>query len=85
MEITEKSFGRLANGREATLITARHENGVSASFTNYGASLVGLVVPDRAGGLADLDPEAGVGGVGDQRDRRAAALRDTYLSESLGG
>ncbi|MBQ8236580.1 MAG: galactose mutarotase [Oscillospiraceae bacterium] len=48
-----KSFGTLPNGQEATLYTITC-GGLTAEITDYGATLVRLWVPDKAGHLADV-------------------------------
>lgn len=52
--VQRRSFGRLRDGREAELFTIAHPNGIRASFTNYGAAVVSVVVPDRQGKLQDV-------------------------------
>ena len=52
--ITRQPFGFLPDGRKARLFIITHKSGASASFCDYGARLVGLTVPDRAGELADV-------------------------------
>ncbi len=49
----KKSFGTLSNGAEATLYTISCGK-LSAQVTDYGATLVSLWVPDKAGRLADV-------------------------------
>ena len=49
-----ESYGLLPDGREATLYTLANANGMVATITNYGATLVGLVVPDAKGDSADV-------------------------------
>jgi len=48
------SFGRLADGREAKLVTIANTNGMSVEVTNYGAALVSAVTPDKNGCHADV-------------------------------
>ena len=48
-----KSFGILPNGQQATLYTITC-GGLTAEITDYGATLVRLWVPDKAGNLADV-------------------------------
>lgn len=48
-----KFFGTLPSGEEAALYTISCGQ-ISASVTNYGASLVSVLVPDRDGKLADM-------------------------------
>jgi len=49
----EKKFGVLPSGREAKIFTISC-GGITAEITDYGASLVRLLVPDRSGILADV-------------------------------
>jgi aldose 1-epimerase len=46
-------FGEI-DGRQAKLYTLTNPNGMVAKITDYGATLVGLSVPDRDGNLADV-------------------------------
>ena len=46
-------FGTLPSGEDATLYTISC-GGLTAAVTDYGASLVSLLVPDAAGNLADV-------------------------------
>ena len=48
-----QSFGVLPTGEQATLYTIKHGK-LSASVTDYGATLVSLMVPDRNGNVADV-------------------------------
>ena len=50
--VHKTSFGTLRDGREVSLYTISYADGRSASFTDYGASVVSVVVPDRNGKLA---------------------------------
>ncbi len=54
MAITTKSFGKTQDGTEVNLYTIKNDNGVTAEVTNFGAILVGLFVPDKAGKTADV-------------------------------
>jgi aldose 1-epimerase len=47
-------FGKLPDGHPAQLFTLQLPNGVRADLTDYGATLVRLRVPDRAGRLDDV-------------------------------
>ena len=53
-QITQKPFGRLADGREATLFMLTIPDGMSVALTDYGASIVQVNVPDRRGVLKDV-------------------------------
>ena len=48
-----KNFGILPSGEQATLYTISC-GGVTAQVTDYGATLVSLLVPDKEGTLADV-------------------------------
>ena len=53
MQIHEKTF-KLESGTEAVLYTLENEHGMKAEITSFGATLVGLHVPDRNGEMADV-------------------------------
>ena len=55
MKITQKSFGKTVRGDEATLYTLTNGNGMKVSFTNYGANIVSIIVPDAKGNFADVN------------------------------
>lgn len=44
-----KTFGKLADGEEATLYTISNTKGMYAQITDFGASIVSLVVKDKDG------------------------------------
>lgn len=50
----QRSFGSTQDGQPAHLYTLRNQNGVEVAITNYGGAIVSLLVPDRAGKLADV-------------------------------
>ncbi|MBL8550455.1 MAG: galactose mutarotase [Hyphomonadaceae bacterium] len=52
--VAEAAFGALSNGTPVSLYTLRNAHGVEAKITNYGAALVSLRVPDRAGAIDDI-------------------------------
>lgn len=54
MKITQKPFGKTKNGEDATLYTITNNNGMKISFTDYGANIVSIIVPDREGNFADV-------------------------------
>lgn len=54
MGISTKSFGKTSKGEEANLYILENKNGMKAVFSDYGAVLVQLWVPDRNGRLADV-------------------------------
>ncbi|MCP9495611.1 MAG: galactose mutarotase [Pyrinomonadaceae bacterium MAG19_C2-C3] len=53
-KVDKKSFGKLADGTNIELYTLTNARGVQADITNFGATLVALRVPDRAGKIADV-------------------------------
>src|SRR5882724_10375286 len=50
----KKSFGKLADGKEATLYILTNKNGVEVSITDFGATVVSIKTPDRNGNLGDI-------------------------------
>ena len=52
--VTQRSFGRLPDGREADLFQLTLDDRFCVSVCNYGASLIGVVCPDRHGSLNDV-------------------------------
>ena len=49
-----KSFGKLVDGRSAGLYILRNSSGSEAHVTNYGATLVRLIVPGKDGMMRDV-------------------------------
>ena len=49
-----RGFGKTADGRSASLCVLRNSAGAEAHVTNYGATLVRLIVPDRNGRMTDV-------------------------------
>ncbi len=54
MFITQTSFGKTSDGKDAELFTISNKNGVQAKITNYGGILVSLLVPDKNQNLVDV-------------------------------
>ena len=52
--IEVRPFGTLPNGARADLYVLRNGNGIEARITNYGATVVSVLVPDRNGKFADV-------------------------------
>src|SRR5256885_7516197 len=50
----KKVFGTTADGKTAELYTLKTKNGMQVSITNFGATVVSIVVPDKAGRMADV-------------------------------
>ena len=54
MKITQKPFGKTKSGEDTTLYTVTNSNGMKISYTDFGANIVSIVVPDREGNFADV-------------------------------
>ncbi len=54
MTISEKPFGTLSDGKSANIYTLTNTRGMSVKITNYGATVVSIVVPDKSGNPADV-------------------------------
>lgn len=54
MGITKEVFGRTKDGHTAYLYTLTNENGMKVVVSDFGATLVSVYVPNRAGGLTDV-------------------------------
>ncbi|MEJ2538398.1 MAG: galactose mutarotase [Gemmatimonadota bacterium] len=52
--VEREPWGRLPDGEEVERFTLRNRNGVTASVSAFGASLVSLRVPDRDGALGEI-------------------------------
>ncbi len=59
MSIEVKKFGTLPNGAEAKLYILQNANGVTASITDYGATLTSLVLADGTDVVLGFDDLAG--------------------------
>jgi aldose 1-epimerase len=51
---TSASFGKTPDGTEAQLFTLTNKQGAKATITNYGGTLVSLLVPDKDGKMGDV-------------------------------
>jgi aldose 1-epimerase len=49
-----KTYGTLSDGTTANLYTLTNVNGLTATVTDFGATLVSMKTPDRDGNLADI-------------------------------
>jgi len=54
MSVTKSSFGKTSDGRETALFTCTNANGRVLKMTDYGATIVEIVVPDRDGKLGNV-------------------------------
>lgn len=61
--IEKKIFGRLESGENASVYTLVNANGMTVRISDYGGTVLQLLVPDRQGNLADV-----VGGYDDLSD-----------------
>lgn len=52
--VKEESFRTLHKKKRVTLVTLRNPNGLRAQITNYGAKIVSLYVPNKAGEVKDV-------------------------------
>jgi aldose 1-epimerase len=52
--VQTQSFGQTPDGQSIQLYTLKNNKGMEAKITNYGATLVSLLVPDRAGKFDDV-------------------------------
>jgi aldose 1-epimerase len=52
--MTSRAFGATRDGRQARLFTLANQSGLQAAITDYGGAIVSLLVPGRAGKLADV-------------------------------
>lgn len=53
-EVKQEIYGTLPDGREVKIFTLTNKNGLKARVTEYGAILVSMETPDKAGKMADL-------------------------------
>lgn len=52
--VETKAFGTTADGKTADLYTLKNKNGMVVTITNFGATVVSIVVPDKTGKMADV-------------------------------
>jgi aldose 1-epimerase len=52
--VTSQPFGKTLRGEMVTLYTLTNKNGLSVSLMDYGATIVKILAPDRAGKLDDV-------------------------------
>ena len=55
MKLTKNSFGVTSKGEEASLYSLENSNGMKVSFTNYGANIVNIIVPDAEKNAVDVN------------------------------
>jgi aldose 1-epimerase len=54
LSVTKEPFGKMKDGREASLFTLTNNNGMQAKVTNYGGIIVSIIVPDKNGKMGDV-------------------------------
>jgi aldose 1-epimerase len=54
MKVTSEHFGFTPDKQEALLFTVSNNNGVVMKVTNYGGTIISLLIPDKNGSLADV-------------------------------
>jgi aldose 1-epimerase len=52
--LKEENFGTMPDGQNVKIFTLTNKNGIKARVTEYGAILVSMETPDKAGKMADL-------------------------------
>jgi len=50
----QSNFDTIVDGKKVSIYTLKNANGMTAQFTNYGARLVALWVPDKDGNFQDV-------------------------------
>jgi aldose 1-epimerase len=50
----ESSFGKLPDGREVKLFTLKNKNGITVKITNWGATVVSVLMPDKNNVFEDV-------------------------------
>ena len=53
-ELKQEIYGKMPDGHEISIFTLTNKNGLVAKVTEYGAILVSMEVPDKAGKTADV-------------------------------
>lgn len=54
MAVSSRSFGRLPDGREATLYTLKNSHGMTLEATDYGCRVIRFLTKDRKGSFGDV-------------------------------
>lgn len=52
--VDDKNFKEVVNGKSVDLFTLKNKNGIVVQLTNYGARIVSIYTPDKAGQFADI-------------------------------
>ncbi len=54
MEVKEDTYGAMPDGQKVKIFTLTNKNGLTAKVTEYGAILVSMETPDKAGKMGEL-------------------------------
>jgi aldose 1-epimerase len=54
MKVDTELFGRLSNQEDAQLFTLQNSQGITVKLTNFGGTIISVLVPDRKGKLEDV-------------------------------
>lgn len=54
MSIEKKYFGTLADGRVAHTYTITNKNGIEIKISDYGATIISIIAPDKEGRFSDI-------------------------------
>ena len=90
-KMQKQDFGKLSDGQSADLYTLSNKHGMEVTITNFGAAVVSLKVPDKAGKSGDvvLGRDGGVIFIPPQlaekvvQDSEHTRLRDTFGHQRL--
>jgi aldose 1-epimerase len=53
-KMEKQDFGKVSDGKSAELYTLTNKHGMEVALTNFGATVVGIKVPDKTGKSADV-------------------------------
>lgn len=54
MKVSSTLFGHTKDNKEVLLYTFENDNGIKVKISNYGGTIISLIVPDRNGLMADV-------------------------------
>lgn len=54
MEVKQSAFDTIINDKKVSIYHLQNKNGIKASFTNFGARVTSLMVPDKEGKMTDV-------------------------------
>ena len=75
--LSKNSFQQIIDGKKTDLYVLKNKNNLEASFTNYGARIISLLVPDKKGELIDV--VVGLSSVGQYQ-----ASTEPYFGATIG-